>query len=181
MLMSGRDARAVLELAGWSSRQAREALECGLAGEPVRTRAAHLYDEERVRALASRPIIEWQVVADACPTGIFVARRRVDARLARDDQLNQVARGWQDVSIWTWLAIGLHLRIHGSLPFVTTVASGVLLGADIVGLSGGTDLVLGPPGGWFDRLEDARLLTGPGRPWVLHLSVGGSRPGATDV
>jgi hypothetical protein len=49
MLISGREARALLEQAGFSSRHARTALSSGLVGSPIRTTAAHLYDEARVR------------------------------------------------------------------------------------------------------------------------------------
>jgi hypothetical protein len=170
MLISGRDARALLRTAGLSSRHARTALHSGLVGEPLRTTTAHLYDQERVQELAGRPPIDWGVVAEACPTGIFVARRVITVTLSREEQIDQVSGGWGGLSPWVWLAMKLHVDDHGSLPLVATVSGFVVLGADIVGVRHGSELVLAPPGVWFGRFEGVRLWTGPGRPWELHLS-----------
>ena len=72
-----------------------------------------------------------------------------------------------------WARLGMHLRLerHGSLPFVARVSGFVVLGADILGLQGQSELVLGPAGGWYDEVAGCRFPTGPGRPWVLHLGL----------
>jgi hypothetical protein len=169
MWMSSRDARAVLATIGVSSRGARRVLGSGLAGEPVRTRSAVLYDEERVQALVERPTLGFPDLVDHCPEGVFVARRQVDARLTRAEQLVHLSGGWGAVSTWRWVAMAHQIRQHGSLPFVATVSGFVVLGADVKGLLGFSELVLGPSGPWFDAVADCRIPTGPGRPWVLHL------------
>jgi hypothetical protein len=61
------------------------------------------------------------------------------------------------------------LQRQGSFPFVASVGGLVVLGADIVEVRGGSELVLQLPGPWFDGWEGCWLPTGPGRPWVLHL------------
>jgi hypothetical protein len=170
MLISGRDARSLLESAGLSSRHARIALLSGLVGEPLRTNHVHLYDQDRVRELAGRPSISWRQVNDACPTGIFVSRRAIDVTRPGAEQIGQVCGGWGDVDPWCWFAMGLHLADHGSLPFVATVSGFVVLAADIEGLRDGSELVLAPAGSWFGALERRRFWTGPGRPWELQLS-----------
>jgi hypothetical protein len=170
MLISGREARALLEAAGFSSRHARIALSRGLGGEPIRTRAAHLYDEARVRDLAARAAIGWSEVHEICPEGIFVARRDLDVSLSLPAQFEHAARGWGDLNPWVWMLMGFQVRARGSLPFVLTVAGVVVFGADIVGMREGCELRLERPDRWFDRLQGRRLSTGPGRPWVVHLS-----------
>jgi hypothetical protein len=148
-------------------------LDSGLAGQPLRTTAAHLYDEARVRDLVDRPAINWPSVIAACPIGILVARRHLDPTRSRDQLIEELSGGWTEISPWTWLALTLRVDAHGSLPFLATVAGVVVLGADIVGTragSGGPRLDLATPGPWFDRFQGSRLLMGSGRPWALHLS-----------
>jgi hypothetical protein len=169
MLISGREARALLQGAGFSSRHARTALDCGLAGEPVRAKAAHLYDEARVHELAGRPTVEWRAVLEGCPEGIFVARRELDLTRSTPELVAQASRGWGEMNPFQWWAMCAHIHKHGSLPFVATVASVVVLGADVVGGLAGSELRLAEPGAWFDRFRGGRLVSGPGRPWVVFL------------
>jgi len=170
MFISGRDARAILEAAGFSSRHARTALACGLAGNPIRAGSAHLYDEARVRDLAARPTMGWRQVHEACPDGIFVARRDLDVSRPLPELVELAARDWGGLNPWVWLALSFQIKALGGLPFVLTVAGSVVLGAEIVGRRAGSELRLADPGPWFDQFRGRRLSTGPGRPWVLHLS-----------
>lgn len=168
MLITGRGARAVLEEAGVSTRLARTALSCGLAGEAVRTTAAHLYDEARVRELATRPVIRGGAFLDACPQGYFIARREIQVAVPREELIRQVAHGWTSVGMWTWTFLGLRVQRLGRVPFVATVAGFIVLGADIIDLEPGCGLTLAPPGAWFEPFESGRLPMGRGQSWVIN-------------
>jgi hypothetical protein len=176
MLLSGRETRLVLEAAGFSTWHARTALRSGLVGEPIRTTAGHLYDEARVRELAARPVLGWGAVIGggtgdgACPQGIFVGRRDLDLSRPLPTLDDPTLTDWEGLNPWAWVSMSFRIKSHGSFPFVTTVAGVVVIGADIVGLKGGSRLTLADPGSWFERLRGVRLPTGPGRPWVLQLS-----------
>jgi hypothetical protein len=169
MLISGREACEVLGEVGVGAKGARRLLASGLVGTPVRTRSAHLFDAEQVRAVAQRPTVPWHTIQETCPAGIFVARRQVDLTTPYEVQLRALADGWGGISPWTWVPMGFRISHHGSLPFVATVAGFVAFGAEIVGRQDGSRMLLRRPGEWFARLEDHRLLTGPGRPWALVL------------
>ncbi len=169
MLISAREAAEVLEPIGLGRRHADRVLASGLAGEPVRTRSAVLYEAERVRDLAGRRTVGYRELMDRCRAGFFVARRDVDVRLTREEQLARLRGGWGEVSPWAWLGVRLQIERQGSLPFLATVSGFVVLGADIIGLHSQSELVLGPAGGWYDEVAGCRFPTGPGRPWVLHL------------
>jgi hypothetical protein len=169
MLISGREARAILEGAGVSPRGARRVLASGLAGVPVVTRAAHLYDDERVREVAGRLKLTWHDLEDICPAGILIARRDLDVTATRAEQLAAVRDGWEVISMWRRWQLCDAVRRHGRLPFVASVSGFVALGADIVGFGDGSDLLLDPPGAWFSSLEERRLPTGQGRPWRLEI------------
>jgi hypothetical protein len=166
MMISGREARGRLEAAGFSSRHARSALDCGLAGLPLRTRAAHLYESARVDDLAARPQIGWPVVFEACPDGIFVARRELDMTRPGPEVVEAASCGWTEMDPWAWLTISFQIKRDGALPFVATVAGVVVVGGDLVGRRPG-GLRLARPGAWFDQIRGRRFVTGPGRPWVL--------------
>jgi hypothetical protein len=180
VLISQREACEVLTGAEVSRRHAQRALACGLAGNPIRTRSALLYDEAAVWALASRTILLRAHMWRRSPAGFFVARRDVAAHAPREAQLHELATGWEAVSPWTW--VGLSLRVDRlvqergrGLPFVCTVAGFVVLGAEIVSARG-RRLELVDPGAWFDGLGDARLLLGPGQAWSIHLDRCGDDP-----
>ena len=173
MLISQREACELLASARVTPRHARRVLASGLAGAPIRTRSALLYDERAVKALAARPIYETAHLWERSPVGFFVARRDVSSDHSRARLLQDLAGGWGAVSPVTWIEMVWHVRdlveTHRcGLPFVCTVAGFVVLGAEIVG-SGREGLMLADPGPWFDGLAEARLLVGPGRPWSIHL------------
>ncbi|SDC19559.1 hypothetical protein [Nocardioides lianchengensis] len=167
MLMSGRAATRRLQAAGLTERSARRVLAAGLAGEPQRITAAHLYDEESVERLAERSTIAWSQLREACPHGVFVARRPgPPADLEDGWPMSLAARFWVDHGI----------AQHGCFPLVATVAGFVSTGAEIVAshdepvaapAPSRTGLTLRPPGGWYDAFRDRRLSTGPGPAWLL--------------
>lgn len=165
MLISGREATALLvATAGVTARQARQALAAGLAGEPERTRAALLYDEPRVTALAGRTPVDQPTMDRACPHGCFVARRA-----------EQLEGPW-DFSPWSAALVAARVDQHGGFPFLATVAGFVVAGAEITGLAGAGErqylFTLGPAGGWFGDFAGRRCPTGPGRPWALYCGQG---------
>lgn len=166
-LMSGREARARLEQADISGGRARSALEHGLAGPPVRTSAAHLYDGERVEALANRKVIDpWEMRARAS-RGFLVSRRAVSVDVAHAELLDELSAMPRGMSPYTALSL-LFADWHvDGLPFVATVAGFVVLGAEVSGVEGGR-MLLRPPGAWFDGMADAQFPTGQGRPWTLQ-------------
>jgi hypothetical protein len=101
MWISGRQATARLAATGVTSRQARQVLAAGLAGEPQRTTAALLYDADRVAELVARPGLADGAVDRACPFGVFVARRAHDVH------------GPYDLSPWASVLIRARVADHG--------------------------------------------------------------------
>jgi hypothetical protein len=171
MLMSAREACAALSSLGLSRGQGQRVLAAGLAGDPIRTRSALLYDERQVRALVERPTISWPEVHELCAAGVFVSRRVIDPTRSPAEQIEALSSGWGSVSPWSWWELGCQIRAHGSIAFVATVAGFVVCGGDIVGLRDGSRLLLEPPGEWFGSFVGHRFPSGPGRPWVLRLGT----------
>ena len=165
VLISGREACAELASAGVTERRARRALACGLAGTPIRTRGTHLYEAERVGALAERRVVGLAEMTERCSDGYFVSRRTLEVTADRADLLEELGAGYEGMSTWTRLSLWSGAQNKGGLPFVATVAGFVVLGAAIVDASGGR-LVFAEPGDWFDGLADTQLLTGRGRTWT---------------
>jgi hypothetical protein len=155
-------------VSAWS---AERVLSSGLAGEPIRTGSAVLYEQARVTELAERPTTQWSELDERCPAGIFVSRRAFPVTGSRTDQLAALSGGWSGVCLWTWIVMAQQIQRHGHLPFVATVGGLVVLGADIVEARGLSQLVLGPPGPWFEVMAQRWFPTGRGRPWVLHLGA----------
>ena len=77
-LLSGRQAAQVLAGVGLNRSRARQVLAAGLAGEPIRTSSALLYDAAKVQALTERAIVTWREVAAMDLHTLFVARGDVD-------------------------------------------------------------------------------------------------------
>jgi hypothetical protein len=170
-LISSRAAEAKLGKVGLSRKQARRVLAAGFAGPPVVTLGALLYRAADVAALARWPLVDGTAVDAACPSGVFVARRDLDLAAGRAEQLEALREGW-DLSSWTRVWIRVVCENDGRLPFVTTVAGFVALGAEIIGvaLTGERQcrLELRDSGAWFEALRSTRFPTGPGRDWVLR-------------
>lgn len=72
--ISQRAARELLHGAGLTTRQARRALGWGLAGNPLVTTTAHLFDRLAVQRLAEREPVDERALSEQCPNGVFVAR-----------------------------------------------------------------------------------------------------------
>jgi hypothetical protein len=77
MLVTARQAARMLAEHGVNRRQALLVLQSGLAGEPVRTAAAHLYSERAVRRLCGWPTLDVDEIADLWPGGVLVGRRAI--------------------------------------------------------------------------------------------------------
>jgi len=182
MMISARRATRVLELAGLGGRQARRVLACGLAGPPVATRAALLYDADRVAELAGRPEISDATADAATPGGLFVARRDVDVLAPEDQQRGSLQGGWGFSPVAAVL-VRIRVEQHGHVPLVATVGGFVAAGAEILEVlvsPEGYHLVLQEAGPWFATFRGRRFATGPGRPWVLRDRLGWQHP-STDA
>ena len=166
MLISGREASAELAEAGISERRARRALACGLAGPPIRTRAAHLYDATHVRELGERRIVWSAEMERRCPDGYFLSRRALQVDVDREVLLRELSVVPDGMSPWTRTWLSLRGELCGGVPFVATVAGFVVHGADLVGIRGG-QMHLADPGTWFEGLADAQLGSSLGRTWTI--------------
>jgi hypothetical protein len=175
MLITAREAsRRLQERAGVGRQQSRRVLLAGLAGAGVRTGGVLLYDAERVAGVAGWPAVEHTVLLAESPCGVFVARlgpgREVSA-LATWEQSAAAVRVQADLGFPAWAQAKALLGVGGRLPFVASVCGFPVLLADLVSLRGGfgRDLELGlePAGPWRHLLDQRRLVTAPGPPWLL--------------
>jgi hypothetical protein len=175
--VTARQAAARLEAAGIGGRQARRVLSAGLAGVPVVTPGAVLYDLALVEALRLRPQIDEEHVDTACPWGLFIARREIQVGAPTAEQLAALSPGWA-FSPWTSVWLRSRIERHGHVPAVATVGGFVTIGAEIVETrgdgAGAYALIVRGPGSWFDAFRGHRLPTGPGRPWVVRRPMGES-------
>lgn len=175
MLVTGRGAAEILQEVGLTRERARRLLLAGFAGEGRRTRGALLYDEERVRALTTWPRLEPHAVDALCPGGLFVVRvgpgRSLDLTTGWAQRCEAVRGDW-DISPFVRVRLRLRIEQHGAMPLVATVSGYVALVADIVEVTvdvdGRTGFELTEPGEWSTGLRGRRLVTGPGRSWLLR-------------
>ena len=166
MLISAREAARELAAVGVPRRHVRRLIACGAAGPVTRTAGAVLVDGQRVADLAARPRLSEDDVTDACPWGVFIARREV-----RDPQdREELGRDWR-FSIWTMVRLRTWIDRHGFVPLVATVSGFVLGGGEITAVTQVRaelfSLAVDPPGAWFERLEGTRIDSPPGRPWMV--------------
>ncbi len=148
--------------------QAKLLLRSGLAGPAWETGRGPLYDDERVVALARRPVVDESLLPALCPYGLYVARLPRGATL-------DLACPWREIAgqVCTALArqrpltplgaalASVRIRVAGRLPFVATWLGYVVLAADLVQL--GTDgPVLEPPGEWAGVVTGRRMHTARG-------------------
>jgi hypothetical protein len=182
-LVSERQAIAILGRGRIAPRQARAVLHTGLAGEPLRTASAILYEPRRVETLLARPGVSGDAARTACPRGVFLARRAVSVLESVEAQLAVASSGW-DLSGWARLWFYRWFEDLGPMPAVVTVGGFVLLGAELSGFrrepsGSGRDrfsLVLQPPGDWFQAFAGRRMRTWPGNPWQVEGCVGRGHP-----
>ena len=167
VLISTREAAKELAVVGVPRRQVRRLIACGAAGPVTRTAGALLVDDRRVADLASRPRLSEADLTEACPWGVFIARREV--RGSQDREV--LGQDWP-FSIWTMARLRAWIDRYGFVPLVATVSGFVLDGGQITGVTPQVgaelfDLALDPPGPWFDRLQGTRIDSPPGRPWMV--------------
>lgn len=169
MLLTARQAAARLAEAGLSRRRADVVLQAGVAGAPIRTPAATLYDEAAVAALLARRWLDPLTVDGLFPHGVLVSRRAFD--VLATTACEALADGW-DFSVWTRTWIRHVLESEPTFPLVATICGFVVGAADIAGVRTGgrhaSGLDLRPPGAWATELGDAWLPTGPGRDFSLR-------------
>lgn len=163
--MSGRETAALL---GLGRDTTARVLASGLAGEPVVTSTAKLFERSRVEELRVRPEVTVAHVRRACPEGILVGR--LDPRRTGPEGPWRAA--WVGQAMIRILAQSL-----GRFPLVVTVGSFVLSCHDIVGCSatnppgagkgGYMQLDLREPGDWSRHFEERLLVTPPGHPLLF--------------
>jgi hypothetical protein len=168
-LLSGRQAAQVLAGGGLNRSRAQQVLAAGLAGEPIRTSSALLYDAARVQALVERPVVTWRDVAAMDLHTLFVARGEVDPRQSRLDQVRALSETWR-FQLFTGVELKWRVEKFGPVPFLATVCGFVAFGAELSqfrprALEGAGSV--SEPGPWFEAFRDTRFPSGPGRPWVL--------------
>lgn len=187
MMLSAREAADRMACLGMDRETARRALVAGVAGEPLRTRGAHLYETSRVDRViedADRPI---GPVSAACADGVFVGRLSRRRPTPEDDwrgwrgadltapcsEQRAAASGWWRMSAITAVVLKLRVEASDFVPFVGAVSGLAMLGAEIVDIH--TEAVLGRPdrtrfelraaGAWFEALAGRRLDGPTGSPW----------------
>ena len=175
MLITGREAARILRDTGLTRERSRRLLAAGFAGEPIRAAGAHLYEQDRIVELARRPRIDKANVVTWCPDGLFVARRDVNVAASWADRADAVRGPWE-CGRGTRVFLQIMIDRAGPFPMVGTVCGFVAVGAEIVDIRAtpsGVDaretsmFELREAGTWFHSFRDARLPTGPGRPWSI--------------
>lgn len=172
--VSARGAAAILAGDGISRKMSRRILAAGLAGEPLRTSSATLYDASRVRGLLERPIVDVDQLPPPCDRALLEIR---------------VPPGSTSQS-WTRIGnagaiVRVQLRVlaerYDLLPAVATCCGFVLGGFEVTGAlplneealyeavpsQALTKLQAQPPGEWLTEFSDRRLPSTAGNPWRL--------------
>ncbi len=174
VLISAREASRILTPAAVSRQQSRRALLAGVAGPAVRSGAFLLYDEDRVRGLARWERVDHDELVAAAPGGVLVVRLGPGREPGDDwswDRRVEACRRQPEIALVAWLHVRALLRAHGRLACVVTVGGFPVVLADLVSCDpdgeGHVDLGLERPGGWSRLLEERRLVTSPGPPWLL--------------
>jgi hypothetical protein len=173
--ISERGAAEILTSVGISREQARLLLHTGVAGPGERVGRTTLYDETRVREVASRPPVDEHHLRRVCPVGVYVARlardRSLDTSAAWEDQARAVAPQ-TPLPPMTGAVIGVRHRLAGGrLPWVATVSGFVVFGGEATGWrrdeDGSSVVDLEPPGPWYQHVAERWFAFGRGRHWCL--------------
>lgn len=167
--VSERGAAEILGRAGLSRTMVRRVLATGLAGEPLRTSAATLYDASRVRSIAARPPVDRDHLPPPCDRALLEVR--VAPGSSPDERVLIANAG---------AVVRVHLRMlvaqYGFLPLVHTCCGFVLGGAEVTDAlalpATHTYLQVRPAGGWFTSFSDRRLQSGAGNAWRLWVRPG---------
>ncbi|QBR92127.1 hypothetical protein [Nocardioides euryhalodurans] len=183
MYLSRRQAAQLLDQRlGIARRAAERLLAAGLAGEPVVTSSAALYEAERVEALAQRPEVDQDDLPPGCRGGVLVARTTETT-----DPLGAV-HGPARFSMITRAATRLaRPEGQGWFPLVVLIHHAVVAGAELLDIVPAPRdhpqvaaaerwpgrpplwmLETRPPGDWFADHFDGRVLRQPpGNPYLL--------------
>lgn len=177
--VSAREATDILAVTGIPRSSLRRALNCGVAGAPIRTRGTLLYPRAAVDSLIQEPLTE-RTLPDPLDKGTFVARLRLGpsdpVRFPEHTdlltRLESVAGGWP--MSWSMrLVLTVRAERGVPMPLLATAGGFVVAGATIVnatalgGSSSAAQLTLGPAQEWYDDVRLRILRTPPGGPWVI--------------
>jgi hypothetical protein len=165
VLISEREAARRLAHHGRSLAASQHLLSTGIAGRPLRTAVATLYDEERVDDLVARPHIDAVGFSDAFPGGTVVARlprcRSFDVEGTWPERAQTMSGPWRVTSRKRFL-LAVTVQRQPGYPFLLSVAGHVVGGASIIGLESAADgaetsFVLEPAGEWLAPMTGRRL------------------------
>lgn len=163
-LVSARRAAEILELAGFGRSMAQRVLSTGLAGDPVRSRNATLYSEERVWDLVETPYVDEVAVSTDGTEVVLMQRVPPGSPASSWDRLHPVGLG-------SLVGLRLPLLHGGVLPLVRTSCGYVLEGLDLVDTTAdgrrAITLTTRPPGAWFAHFAGRRVVSRPGHHWYL--------------
>ena len=159
-LVSAREAARILAPLGLNRTRTQTVLDSGLAGEPVRTPIAHLYDTATVLGLANRSEVAWAERHLLGGHTLLVARGAFDTRRSTDE-LVRTFLSTAGFGLAHQMTLAMRATHFGPLPLVMTVCGFVVCGAEVSGLGPGSRVRA--PGPWFERVRERRLSTGPGR------------------
>jgi hypothetical protein len=168
MWVSAREAVRILTPVVSGDAQAKLLLRSGLAGPAFETGRGPLYDDERVVALAGRPMVDEAQLAAVCPHGLYVARlprgATLDIRSPWSEVARQVrtaARRQRPLTPLAAAITSVRIRVSGSLPFVATFLGYVVHAAELVQLNEHGP-VLEPPSEWARVVTGRRMHTARG-------------------
>jgi len=136
MLITGRRAAQLLAARGLSLSASQQLLATGIAGRPVDTTAAQLFEADAVADLAGRPTVDERAAATVAPHGYLVARLPRDRVVAVDDAWDEqaavLAGPWR-VDAMVQLELVVRRFVGVRFPLVLTVAGFAIAGAEING------------------------------------------------
>lgn len=164
VLISEREAARRLAAHGTSLSASQHLLATGIAGRPVRTHVATLYDGDRVDELVARPHVRADEFVGAFPVGVVIARlsraRGFDVAAPWTERVEVMAGPWR-LTANNGLALAITVNRAPGYPLLLSVAGHVVDGARIVGLrdadGAGARFELEPPGEWLSPINGRRL------------------------
>ncbi|GAB4004327.1 hypothetical protein [Nocardioides ultimimeridianus] len=172
-LISERAAARRLATCGLSLSASQHLLATGIAGEPIRTAAATLYDSSAIEELASRPALSRDETRELFPDGAVVARLprgRIVAAGSEWPDTAEVLSGPWPIPPGPSVALLARFWTGRTVPLLLTVSGTVLSGATATQFapsarrSGEFDasFALETPGRWLGRARGRMLRFGRG-------------------
>jgi len=138
VLISEREAARRLAVHGTSLSASQHLLATGIAGTPVRTAVATLYDDDRIDQLVARPHIKADEFVQAFGVGVVIARlprsRAFDVDASWDERAQVMAGPWHLTSM-NWIALSVTVRQGRGYPMLLSVSGHVVGGARIVAIN----------------------------------------------